>query len=177
LEDKAALEIDTYWDNDVELSKEGNKEAFSRIIRLNKISMYRVAKNILRNEQDIEDAIGDTILKAFMNIGTLKDCTRFKPWLLKILINQCYSHIRKGSRQVLVNELEESMGAYEENHQHFEIRQALASLEEDQRIVIVLFYYEDMSLKDISKTLNIPEGTVKSRLARAKAKLETLMKG
>ena len=82
-------------DNDVALSKKGDKGAFGRTIRKHKHSMYITARSVMSNEHDIEDAIADTILKAYLNIRSLKEDRYFKAWLLKILVNQCYSKLKK----------------------------------------------------------------------------------
>lgn len=162
-------------DQDVILAKKGDGEAFARLIHKHKVSMYRVAKNILRNEQDIEDSIGDTILKAFTNISSLRRIETFKSWIISILVNQCYNILKKKNREVITDELANNAAIYEDKYLNFELTTAITTLDEDQRIVTILFYYEDMSLKEISKVLNIPEGTVKSRLFRAKKKLKTLI--
>lgn len=162
-------------DMDVYDAKNGDKEAISRLIHENKLSMYRIARSILKKPHDVEDAIGDTILIAFEKIGSLRKNASFKMWLLKILINQCNGMFRKKNKEFLVNELEFSAGIYDDTYENFELMQAINSLEENQRITTILFYYEDMSLKDIANILGIPEGTVKSRLNRAKEKLKKLI--
>lgn len=164
-------------DIDVQLSKDGDKEAFGRIIRRNQFIMYKAARSILSTPQDIEDAIGNAVLKAFLNLEVLKNNSNFKPWLLKILINECYSLLRKRKREVYTEDMHSDAAYYEDSYSDFELTKAIDSLEREQRIVTLLFYYEDMSLKDIAKVLELPEGTVKSRLSRAKKKLERLLKG
>lgn len=68
-------------------AKKGNKEAFINLIEENLISMYRVAKGILLSQEDIDDAIQNTILLSYKNINTLKKNEFFKTWLIRILIN------------------------------------------------------------------------------------------
>jgi len=93
---------------------------------------------------------------------------------MKILINECYALLRKRKREMASNEITAVQHAYE-MEQYDELIYAIDLLELEQRIVIILFYYEDMNMKDIAKTLNIPIGTVKSRLYRAKGKLRVLL--
>ena len=159
-------------DTDVSDAVKGDKDAFARLIHNNKVSMYRIAKNILKNEYDIEDAIGNSLLKAYENINKLRKNESFKPWLLRILINECYSLIKKSKRESASLEPDT---AYEDNYRNFELIKAVKSLEQGQRVVTILFYYEDMSIKEIAKTLCLPEGTVKSRLSRAKERLKSLI--
>ena len=162
-------------DIDVSNAKKGDGDAFVRLIQNNKLSMYRIAKCILKNEQDVEDALSNAILKAYTNISNLRRNETFKPWIYKILVNECYAIIRKKKREIAFEEFENIENTYEDNYKDFELAKAVNSLEENQRIVTVLFYYEDMSLKEISKTLDLPEGTVKSRLSRAKERLKSLI--
>ncbi|MGL5712598.1 MAG: sigma factor [Paraclostridium sp.] len=80
---------------DVNLAKKGDKEAYIRLMRENKASMYRVAKAMLEREEDIEDAVSETILKAYMNISKLRKSEYFKTWLIRILINECNNLLKK----------------------------------------------------------------------------------
>lgn len=163
-------------ESDVIKSKKGDKDAFGRLINDNKLSMYRISKSILKNEHDVEDAISNSILKAYTNLIKLRKNDTFKQWLFKILINECYSILSKNKKIVTVPDINELIGTYEDRCYNFELARAVNSLDDDQRIVTILFYYEDMSLRDISKTLNLPEGTVKSRLSRARGQLRCIFK-
>jgi RNA polymerase sigma-70 factor (ECF subfamily) len=174
VEDVATFQKERDEDRDVTLSKSGDKEAFGRLMHKYQISMYRLARTILHSKQDIEDAAQNTVVKAFINIRLLRENSFFKSWLLKILINECHNILRK-KKYIYLEEVNINEFSYEDAYTNFELRRAINKLEKDQRIVTLLFYYEDMSLKDIGKTLSIPEGTVKSRLARAKKKLEIFM--
>jgi len=84
--------------NDIKLAKKGNKEAFCRLINDNKNQMYKIAKSIVFLECDIEDALQETILKTWLQIGNLKKDEFFKSWLIRILINECYGLLRKRSK-------------------------------------------------------------------------------
>ncbi|MDP4179571.1 MAG: sigma-70 family RNA polymerase sigma factor [Bacillota bacterium] len=169
------LQNNNVEDIDVSNAIKGNGDAFCRLINNNKLSMYRIAKSILKNEYDVEDAISDTILKAYTNIVKLRRSSTFKQWVFKILINECYSTLKKKKRETVSDVFDNMKDTYEDNYKDFELARAIDSLEENQRIVTVLYYYEDMSLKDISRTLDWPEGTVKSRLSRAKERLRSLI--
>lgn len=163
------------YDIDVVLAKKGNKEAFARLIHKHKYSMYRVAKSIVKVQEDAEDIVGEAIIKAYTKIHTLKRNEIFKSWLLKIVINESYQFLRKNSKIVPLEEGDIKNHIYEDTYENAELLKAINKLDENQRIVTILFYYEDMSLSDISKLIDIPVGTVKSRLARAKEKLRVLI--
>ena len=79
----------------VKRAKKGDAEAFITLIEENKQSMYKVAKGFLRNEEDIADAMAQTVLDCYEKIGTLKQSSYFKTWMIRILINNCKDMIRK----------------------------------------------------------------------------------
>ncbi|MGL5311968.1 MAG: RNA polymerase sigma factor [Peptostreptococcaceae bacterium] len=161
--------------SDVTLAKEGDKQAYVRLMRENKASMYRIAKSILKIEEDIEDAVSETILKAYTNINKLRKDEYFKTWLIRILINECNSIYKKRKRETTLEceHLERFTCSNEEKD--IDLYKAINSLEDDLRITTLLFYFEDMKYTDIAKTLRIREGTVKSRLSRSKQKLYNIL--
>lgn len=154
--------------------KAANKDIFVELIQENKVSLYRLSKSILKNDADAEDAISETILKAYKNIHKLNKASSFKPWIMKILVNECYSIINKHKRIDLQEDLSSYESTYEDKHDN-SLMYYVNKLEDEFKTVVILFYYEDISIKDISKILNIPQGTVKSRLSRAKSKLKSIM--
>lgn len=155
--------------------KEISKEEFINILQENKVSLYRFAKSILKNDMQAEDAISEAILKAYKNKSKLKDIEKFKPWMMKIVSNECYNLLRKNNRLELVDDIN-SLNLVHTDKEYTSLRDLVGDLSEEFSSVIVLFYYEDMSIKDISNVLEISEGTVKSRLYRAKEKLRVLLK-
>lgn len=151
-----------------------SKNSFVELIQENRASLYRLSKSILKNEADVQDAISETIIKAYTNIYKLKLMDSFRPWIMKILVNECYNIIKKHKKVELVDDFTDYEGSYEdktENNLMFYVNK----LDEEFKSVIILFYYDDISIKNISIILNISEGTVKSRLSRAKAKLKVMM--
>lgn len=161
--------------SNVAKSKNGDKEAFIELINENRLNIYRVAKGILTNEYDIEDAIQNTVIKAFENINTLRNDDYFRTWIIRILINECKNILRKNKRIVSFEDVivEEK---YIDKYENMDLTKAIASLNEDLRIITLLYYFEDMSTVEIAKMLEIPEGTVRSRLSRAREKLRERMK-
>lgn len=156
------------------LVKEISKEEFVKLIDENKLSMYKLAKSILKNDSQAEDALSESILKAYKNKDKIKDVNNFKLWIMKILANECYNLIRKNKRFELIDNLE-SLNLIHMDKSSNNLKEIVEKLNKEYSSVIVLYYYEDMSIKQISDILNIPEGTVKSRLSRAKSKLRVLL--
>lgn len=151
-----------------------SKDSFVELIQANTVSFYRLSKSILKNDADVQDAISETIIKAYTNIHKLKLLDSFKPWIMKILVNECYSIIKKHKKIDLVADFTDYEGSYEdktEGNLMFYVNQ----LDDEFKSVIILFYYDDISIKNISIILNTSEGTIKSRLSRAKAKLKVMM--
>ena len=161
---------------EVKRAKRGDKEAFCNLIRLNKVAVYRVAKAILNKEEDIEDAVSESILKAYKNIQTLKDEAFFKTWLIIIVINESNNLYKKRSKEIAVDKDHFKNIKVNDNYKDLSLYNAINSLDEDLRITTILFYFEDMKYKDIAKILNVKEGTIKSRLSRAKEKLYNILK-
>jgi len=155
----------------INLARKGNHEAFSKLIKIYEKDLYRVAIAILKNEDDALDGIQDAILQAFKSIKNLNKPQYFKTWLIKILINSCNAIANK-KRKVVEYDEWRNKPHEEQCCGDIDIKNAINRLEDDLRILIILYYYEDMSVKSISESLMIPEGTIKSRLARARGYLK-----
>lgn len=156
-------------------AKNGDNDAFLTLINENRLNVYRVARGILKSEHDIEDAIQNTVVKAYEKINTLKKDEFFKTWLIRILINECNEIIRKNKRLEIINN-GSNEERYNDTYENIDLINAINELNEELRITTVLFYFEDMPIKDIANTLKIPEGTVRSRLSRAREKLRYMMR-
>lgn len=161
---------------EVKRAKRGDKEAFCNLIRINKIALYRVAKSILNNEDDIEDAVSEAVLKAYKNIKTLKHEEFFKTWVIRIVINESNNLYKKRIKEISVDKEHFKNIEINDDYRDLSLYNAINSLDDDLRTTTILFYFEDMKYKDIAKVLNVKEGTIKSRLSRAKEKLYNILK-
>lgn len=160
----------------VRKAKSGERDAFSELIRENKLSLYKVARGMLKRECDIEDAIQNTIMKAFEGISSLRNNSYFKTWLIRILINECNVILKSNKRESLtdVSEVFNEL-RHNDEYENLDVTNAVNMLEVDLREVIVLYYFEDFKQKDISEILGIKEGSVRTRLLRAKKKLKEIL--
>lgn len=149
-------------------------EEFVKQISESEKSLYRVAKSILKNDEDCADAIQNAVLKAFHNIGTLKQEKYFRTWLTRILINECYQIVREKKEQV---PYEEYMEKWVDSSEYSEVFIALMELEEKYRLPFTLHYIEGYSIKEISKILGIGISNVKIRVFRARTKLQERLEG
>jgi RNA polymerase sigma-70 factor (ECF subfamily) len=154
-----------------------NKDTFIANVLEAESTLYHVSKSILIHDQDCEDAVQEAILKAYNKLDTLKKEQYFKTWLVRILINECYSLIRKECSQVPYEEYFESAKSNDKKN-YSDLYLAIQNLPQRIRITIVLYYVEGYSVEEIKEILEIPAGTVKSRLAKGrnllKIKLEDM---
>ncbi|WP_083236943.1 sigma-70 family RNA polymerase sigma factor [Desulfosporosinus sp. BG] len=159
--------------SDVILAKKGDKVAFERLVRKHSVSLYRIARGILKCESDIEDATQETIIKAYKKLVSLKSDLYFKTWLIKILVNECNYILRVNKKTVDLVEKEQA--SPDNQYENLELFSVVQSLDPNLRIVTLLFYYEDLPQKDIAEVLQLPVGTVSSRLSRSREKLRALI--
>ncbi len=159
----------------VKMAKKGDVNAIENILLENIKSMYRVAFAILRREDEIADAISNTIVIVFEKIHTLKNEEFFKTWLTRILINECYKICKQNKKIIYLENCNQETLAYNDTYTDFETRNLIKKLDEDLREVVVLYYFENFTVKEISKVIKIPEGTVKSRLSRARKELQKVL--
>ena len=106
----------------------------------------------------------------------LKDEAFFKTWLVRIVINESNNLYKKRLKEIVVEKDHFKNIKINDNYKDFYLYNAINSLDDDLRTTTILFYFEDMKYKDIAKVLNVKEGTIKSRLSRAKEKLYNILK-
>lgn len=153
--------------------KKLNKDEFADLVIKNQISMYRLAMSILKNTTDAEDAVSESILIAYKHLSSLKKPDSFKAWIMTILSNVSKNMLKKREKIDLYKE----MDLFEKNAKEDsnEIWELVLTLSEEYSQVVILYYYEGFTTKEIAKILHIPEGTVKSRLSRARNKLQQII--
>ncbi len=151
-------------------AKKGDADAFCRLMDLHMQSIYKVAMAYLKNDEDVADAIQETILACFQKIGTLKQNRYFKTWLIRILINKCKDILQNRSRMVYTDMIPE-IPTYEETFERVEWNQVLDLLDEKYRIILLLYYLEGFNTREIGDILNMKESTVKTRLSRGRQKV------
>ena len=152
----------------VKNAKKGDGEAFVNIIKQYEGILYKVARRLLDNDEDVADAMQEAVMSAFENINTLHNEKFFNTWMCKILINKCNSILNKNKKVICVEEafLQRSSG---NEFLKIELNDALNSLNKDYKLAIVLYYIVGLNTKEIGEFISEPEGTVKSRISRAKS--------
>ncbi len=129
-------------------------------------TMFRVAFAILRNRTDCEDAAQNAVLKAYANLDTLRERRYFKTWLIRILKNECLTMMH-AQRHTTDLDSQIRLG-YEMEVPDPDLNRAFDALSADERIAITLFYYEGYSTREIAKICEVSDGTIRSRLSRAR---------
>ncbi|MGI6254415.1 MAG: RNA polymerase sigma factor [Acutalibacter sp.] len=158
----------------VKQARKGDSDAFTRLMLANEQTLSRVAMSLLKNTEDAADAVQDTILAAWQSLDQLRQARYFNTWLVRILINKCYriSSLRnKHSHSQLEDALEHS--PQPDWDEALDIRATLGNLKEEDRLILGLFYYDGLSVRDISKALEVSEECVKQRLHRGRKRFRT----
>lgn len=154
-------------------AKKRDKNAFTELMEANLKSMYRVAKGILKNDDDVADAMQETALVCWEKIHTLKKDRYFQTWLIRILINQCNSIYRQRKRYVSDDTLPEAADS-DDGYANAEWLEFLKYLEDKYRTIIILYYVEGFKVREIAEILELNESTVKGRMVTARQKIEKM---
>ena len=153
-----------------------DKDTFCRLVRQNEKAMYSVSFSILSNESDAADAISEALYRAYKNLDTLKNEYAFKPWILRIVRNCAVELVRSNKNLLSIDdvEVEESSG---ENDivTALTLRKAVEQLKQPYKEVVVLYYYEDLSIAQISKITGASVVTAKQQLSRARTMLRDML--
>lgn len=160
--------------NLIKKAKLKDADAFTKLMEGHMQLMYKTARSVLYNDEDIADAIQDTILTCWEKIGSLRKDCYFRTWLTKILVNKCNDILRKKQNISFYDEVPEMEESYAYEFENVEWNEALMSLDEKYRLVIILYYVEGFKTREISDILEIPEATVRTRLSRARSMVADL---
>ena len=136
-------------------------------------SMYCIARSYLRCEADCEDALQNALLRAWEKRRTLREEQYFKTWLTRILIRVCVDMQRRKKRVIVSDNLPEQIAPEPPDPL---LREAIEQLEPTLRAAVVLYYLEGYDIRETASLLRVPQGTVKSRLSRARRQLQSFLK-
>lgn len=151
----------------------GDEKAFISIIEEQKEKLYKTAYAYVKNEQDALDIVQDTVYKAYISIDTLKKPKYFNTWLTKILINISINTLNKNKKVTYLEEepMAEGSTTLDNKDTEIDILNELDKLDKKYKDVIVLKYFEDLTIKEIANVLEIPIGTAKTYLNRGLSSL------
>lgn len=174
-------------------AREGDQRAYWKLVNRHQKTVYHVAYKIVRNEETAEDISQETFMKAFAALASYRSEFRFSTWLCKIAANTSIDHLRKKRIQALSldREIETEEGSvefeiadysfhpereFEAKQQRKSIDEAIDDLSERYRQVIIYRHRDDKSYEEIAELLNVPVGTVKARIFRARELLKKSLK-
>ena len=153
----------------------GNKEAFEQLLILEEEKLFYTALSYVGQKEDALDAIQEAACKAFLTVHQLKHPEFFSTWLFRILINECYRLLKKGQKIIpyeeseLLNRLQEQENV---TGNPIDLSEAIQHLNHSQQMAIILFYYHDLPIKEISEVMEKPVSTIKTYLHRGKNQLK-----
>lgn len=167
--------------------REGDQLAFGALVRQYADYVYRLCFLVMRNEQDAEDMAQETLLRAIRALSRfeVREGSSFEAWLYRIAVNRCRSRMRRkwyqalpwpnaGPQPVAGPEAQPERLLLQRERQS-EVLEAINTLGEKHRLVVILHYYGGLSNQEIAQTLRIPPGTVRSRLHTARQRLKKLL--
>lgn len=185
--------LDSTEKNLVDLSAGGNVEAFETLIQSHQKKVYNIALRMTKNPEDAQELAQDTFVRAFIAIKKFRGESSFSTWLYRIAMNVCTDFLRKRNKAVVISIDQGAIGS--ENDQPIQlpedapgpdelsekrqlkhlVRQAMDSLSAEHRQVLILRDLMDLSYRDIANTLSVSEGTIKSRINRAREGLKQVI--
>lgn len=154
-------------------AQKGNDKAFLKIFQQYEEDIYRMAFLYVKNQEDALDVVQEVAYHSFKKIHTLKKPEYFKTWLMKITINCAVNIVKKNLKVIqLIPEFEEFVGSNNEDIPlSLTLQNLIDTLQEDEKSIVLLMFYQNFTFKEISEALEIPLGTAKSVLYRALDKL------
>lgn len=160
----------------------GDPHAFAELVRRHRDRMWAVALRTLRDPEEAADALQDAFISAFRAAASFRAESQVTTWLHRIVVNACLDRMRRRAARPTVPLPETGPGepamsgdAMSDRETRLVVAAALAELPEEQRVPIVLVDVEGYSVSEAARLLGVPEGTVKSRCARGRAKLAKLL--
>lgn len=165
-------------------SKNGDERAFTELILSMKNDLYRIGRTRLNDDNDISDAIQETMINAYKNLRKLKDNSNFKSWIIKILINECNRIYKKKSKNTKLFEkitIEEPVNSIDNSinniNAKLDFELLINQLNYEEKLIVTLYYNNGYSCSEISNILNMNVNTVKSKITRAKEKVKKHYEG
>lgn len=154
----------------------GSKAAYGELIAEYQVYLYKTAFLYVKNEADSLDAVQECVTRGLLAIGKLKEPRYFKTWITRILLN-CIWQDRKQTQTVSLDEYREKGVENYLIEEKVDLYDAIDSLKEQYKTVVILFYFQELKIKEIAQIMDIPEGSVKVYLYRAKKQMRKWLEG
>lgn len=154
----------------------GSKSAYGELIAEYQVYLYKTAFLYVKNEADSLDAVQECVTRGLLAIGSLREPKYFKTWITKILLN-CIWQDQKKAQTVPLKEYQEKGAWNYLIEEKVDLYDAIDSLKEHYKTVVILFYFQELKIREIAQIMDIPEGSVKAYLYRAKKQLREWLEG
>jgi RNA polymerase sigma-70 factor (ECF subfamily) len=175
---------DTYY---IKETLNGNVNAFAFLVERYKSMVFTLCIKIVKNREEAEEISQDVFVKAYTNLKNFKGESKFSTWIYKIGYYASLDAVKRNNRQINTDTIDEiydgdigilqdALFYLEEKERKSIIKKALLKLNEDEQIILTLYYFEEMPLKEISKIVNLSLDNIKVKLFRARKKLATILK-
>lgn len=166
--------------------KNGDTQAFSILVDRYKDLVYTLAVRMIKNREEAEEVAQDTFIKVFKSLDRFKGDSKFSTWIYRVTYNTCLDNIKKNKKHlndVAIDEftfnkldtIDNALDHLMKQERSQLVKQCIEKLPEDSSALITLFYFEEMSLEEISKIINVETNTVKVKLYRARKKLAVIL--
>ncbi|MDX8044392.1 sigma-70 family RNA polymerase sigma factor [Gracilibacillus sp. S3-1-1] len=167
-----------YTKKDVQKATKGNKKAIETILQAERANMYKIAYLYVKNQADALEIIQEAVYKAFVSIHTIRDHSHVSAWLKQIVIHAAIDYIRKYRKVIplIDGQLENIADSSIDIDQQLDLYRLLDELDEKQKSIIILKYYEGYRDREIAEIIGCAEGTVKSTLHRTLLRLRKKIK-
>ncbi|AXG71373.1 ECF RNA polymerase sigma factor SigW [Kordia sp. SMS9] len=167
--------------------RSGNVNVYSALVSKYKNMVFTLALRMVENKEDAEEVSQDTFVKAYKALDRFKGTSKFSTWLYRIVYNTSLDHLKKSKRVVLSEHIDEineaDIGSMQNALTYIEakekkqmIEKALLQLPEEERVLLTLFYFEELSLREISEIIQLSYDNVKIKLYRSRKKLFHMLK-
>ncbi|MCD8510993.1 MAG: RNA polymerase sigma factor [Bacillus sp. (in: Bacteria)] len=156
-------------------TKKGDDSAFYELISTRKTQLYRMALTYLKNEEDALEAIQEVTYRAYKKLKKLRQPELFQTWLIRILINYCHDEWKRKKRMAPTTDSIQPITSEPKSvdkEMRMTLHQSIDQLKSHYRDVIILKFFEDMTVPQIAEVIEKPEGTVKTWLRRALQELK-----
>ena len=175
---------DEYYINE---TLNGNVNAYAFLVERYKHMVFTLTIRIVKNREEAEEVSQDVFVKAYKNLKSFKGESKFSTWIYKIGYYASLDVVKKNKRQINSINIDEfnegNIGSMQDGLKYLEakerkkvINDALLRLDEDEQVILTLYYFEEMPLKEISKVVNLSLENIKVKLFRARKKLFSLLK-
>jgi len=168
----------------IQRAQQGDQEAFAVLVAEHQRYVYNLALRVIKDEEEALDLVQETFVRAWTALPNFRGQSQFRTWLYRIVTNLCYNRLPNLRRSLndlgddIISEIPETSIAFDNPAHGVESRelrsylhQAIDTLDGNYRLLISLRYQNELSYEEIASTLNLPLGTVKTGLFRAKEKL------